>query len=88
VLHLQDIVAGALNVLRDFVSMGGAELQGSQYQHVERALQKFCAFVWRHDGRQTTIGRVENLPSMDESAILRDEAQSTPSEPRFYIAVK
>jgi len=40
VLDLQHTLRGALDVLGDFVTMGGAKTQGSQNQHVECTLEQ------------------------------------------------
>jgi hypothetical protein len=56
-LHLQEIVCGPLNVLSDLVAMGGTIKQGSEDEHVQRALEQIrallCLFCHR---RRSTLG--------------------------------
>lgn len=57
-LDLEDIFGGALDVFGDLVSVGGTELECSQYQHVQRALEQFDpvgGFVWHIAGRYSTF---------------------------------
>ena len=42
-LHLEYILSGALDVLCDLMPVSGAENQGSQDEHVQRALQQLSS---------------------------------------------
>lgn len=65
VFHLKDAFGGALDVFGDLMAMSRSEEQGAQNEHVECALQEFRA-IWRlirsHDGRNSTLIRVDELP--------------------------
>src|SRR6185369_353665 len=59
VFDLQDAVGRLLNMFGDLVSMGGAESQRTQDQHVERTLEQFepvRRFVRHSVGRYSTLG--------------------------------
>jgi hypothetical protein len=47
VLDLQDVVGCALDVSRDFVTMGRTEQQRPENEHVEGALQQLSAWTLR-----------------------------------------
>jgi hypothetical protein len=57
VLDLQYVLSGAPDVFGDLVSMGGAKQQGSQYEHVERALEldPVGRFLCHVAGRYSTL---------------------------------
>lgn len=67
VFDLKNLVGGALDVLRDLMSMGGSEEQGAQDEHVEGALKQGVTTdgFFGHGGRHSGIdwvGRVGILP--------------------------
>jgi hypothetical protein len=43
---LEEVLRGLLNMLGDLMSVAGAEEQGPQNEHVERALQQFDSVWW------------------------------------------
>ena len=65
VLHLQHAVSGALDVLGDLMAMSRSEEECAQNDHIEGTVQEFRA-IWRflrsHDGRDSTLMRVDALP--------------------------
>jgi len=56
-LHLQKIVRGSLNVLSDLVAMSSSIEQGSQDEHVQRALKQIRALwcLFCHRRRSTLV---------------------------------
>ena len=65
-LDLQDVNAGALDVFGNLMAVGRAKQEGTQNEHIERALQELGAVgsvFGRHDGRHSTLPRVDALPS-------------------------
>lgn len=45
-LNLQDLLGGALDVLRDLMPVRRTKKQGSQDEHVERALEQLDPLGW------------------------------------------
>jgi hypothetical protein len=58
-LHLQEIVGGPLNVLSYLVAMSGSIKQGSQDEHVQRALKQIGTLLrlFFHRRRSTLVER-------------------------------
>jgi hypothetical protein len=56
VLHLQEIICRALDVLADLVAVSGSVKKRPQDEHVQRALKEICALLclFRH-GRHSTF---------------------------------
>jgi hypothetical protein len=55
VLHLQEVVCGALDMLADLVTVCGSVEKSSENEHIKRALEQVCARVFASHGRRSTL---------------------------------
>jgi hypothetical protein len=55
VLHLEEVIGAALNVLTDLVPMGRAPGKRAQDKHFKRAQEKVYALFWFWHSRRSTL---------------------------------